>query len=44
MANEGFRERTAVVLFKYEDGGEVETGEVDLGRLAGRGGGVVEME
>lgn len=31
--NQGFREWGAVVLWRGEDGREVETGEVDLGPL-----------
>lgn len=30
---EGSRERTAIVTYRFDDGREVETGEVDIGRI-----------
>lgn len=43
MWQEGWRERTAIVLFMREGGeGEIETGEVDVGWVGGRRRRVVE--
>ncbi|KAI4113943.1 MAG: hypothetical protein LQ338_008091 [Usnochroma carphineum] len=34
MAREGFRERTAIVTYEDDEGHQVETGEVDIARIA----------
>ncbi|KAL8722453.1 MAG: hypothetical protein Q9225_001075 [Loekoesia sp. 1 TL-2023] len=35
MEREGYRERTAIVAYQLDDGHEIETGEVDVGRIKG---------